>query len=98
PDPYTLSLHDALPISCAPIADRSLCFPLSATATDASVDSGSTTIQSGRHYIVTSLLPIPYSGSPSSSGWTSSRPLVFLAIGYERSEEHTSELQSPYDL
>ena len=37
-----------LQLTCAPIADRSLCFPLSATATDASVDSGSTTIQSGR--------------------------------------------------
>src|SRR2546426_6790130 len=65
---YTLSLHDALPISCAGNAPR------------------------GEHFVLVAG-PRPRRGDPRA------RPRQpFGPAGGSRSEEHTSELQSPCNL
>src|SRR5207248_11005209 len=80
---YPLSLHDALPISIS--ASRSLAMVASALSTSA----------------VSCVGGLP---SASSSRWIASRHrsdgtgAVTAGSDQSRSEEHTSELQSPYDL
>src|SRR5204863_8853907 len=87
---YTLSLHDALPISSHSGMKRNLCEPIRTT---------SFVIRSRRGSISTSLTYVPFvelwsirmkrrsSGRKTRSAWCD-----------ERSEEHTSELQSRRDL
>src|SRR5437867_8847467 len=71
PDIYTLSLHDALPISAvlAPSTQR--------------------------RRLVHS---VPSSGLRAIAGWRRAQPPATRLPTCRRSEEHTSELQSPYDL
>src|SRR5207248_9659822 len=84
---YTLSLHDALPISCSP-----------RTAPGTSTRSKWSTAER-------STAPAP-TCSPSStrcSTWHASSRASRKSVRRRRrcatrSEEHTSELQSPYDL
>src|SRR5207248_11765376 len=68
PEIYTLSLHDALPISssCRWASRRARCIAIRSAATLRGVERRVRVIEARRHKL--------------------------------RSEEHTSELQSPYDL
>src|SRR5437867_8062227 len=77
---YTLSLHDALPISCKAPKPLEIAFRCRASTT------GTTPRQ-----------------NLQSRNSTFGSPTNIARIGrengaYLRSEEHTSELQSPYDL
>src|SRR5206468_5913279 len=83
PPIYTLSLHDALPISTAPAA------PASSSArgrTGDGASSKSPTLATGA----------PAPGGPTARIWRGTAPSGPASEG--RSEEHTSELQSRSDL
>src|SRR5207248_9527182 len=78
----TLSLHDALPIY--PRRERGRDVPASASGSDAATcDATSVQLRPG--------CPISTLEVGGPVAWLSSAPPT-------RSEEHTSELQSPYDL
>src|SRR5207248_9218383 len=77
---YTLSLHDALPISWA--IGSQICPP----------DLTALQLWSSRLSVVS------HSARPASVRVSSSRMTFDKRARSQRSEEHTSELQSPYDL
>src|SRR5207249_11445977 len=82
---YTLSLHDALPIYCPTNGSRKLRSDIALGARRAktmSLTCGSRGIER-----------LAISPFTSMKNWT----LVF-STGFRRSEEHTSELQSRFDL
>src|SRR5207248_11382661 len=84
---YTLSLHDALPISTSSISASERSWPIASGV----IVPGRTTVSfSGRTGSA--------SGSSSSSARACSSALTSTNSSSLRSEEHTSELQSPYDL
>src|SRR5207248_11227523 len=95
PATYPLSLHDALPISM-----RSGDGPYAARITDWIARNAPL-----RRHVLDRLRregPLPLSAfedrsvhSWTSSGWNADRNVSQMLA---RSEEHTSELQSPYDL
>src|SRR5207248_8667249 len=98
PPPYPLSLHDALPICSAPSApalsavrgssriSTSPLHPVPSPHTSSSSDRPS--------YVITSAIPVRRTRAARSRISPSRHPL----LRSPRSEEHTSELQSPYDL
>src|SRR5207248_7107185 len=88
-DIYTLSLHDALPISQR--------FRYWDKGTMATI---------GRNKAVADLKFVHLSGRPAWLAWlfvhivflVGFRNRLLVLVQWARSEEHTSELQSPYDL
>src|SRR5207248_11372663 len=91
--PHPLSLHDALPISSARASTYEV-----ATRSDPAAPGSLTS--SARSAPMASALRIPSSAfsGPSETSTTSPSPAASLIFSASRSEEHTSELQSPYDL
>src|SRR5207248_9262862 len=81
PEIYTLSLHDALPISNDQYRSTEVIHVAIRTAPVISRPS-----VAGRSY------RILRQDSLSATNWTA------VVSSFTRSEEHTSELQSPYDL
>src|SRR5699024_12441908 len=81
--PYTLSLHDALPISPGKM------FPVSSILLSPALCRPPASRKTGRPRTD----PRRISADPR---W--SRPRQCISPGYPRSEEHTSELQSRFDL
>src|SRR5207249_11274309 len=95
PAPYTLSLHDALPIYCStvspePGSEAWLC-PAGVPA-DTSISPSAPKIVTGFSKITDRRPAISDSPPPSST------TLVNRLCISSRSEEHTSELQSRFDL
>src|SRR5207248_11557164 len=88
----TLSLHDALPISCCSDADSAAASFSACTSTSAMghVSRSITTLQN----IFLRPFYRPFARFSRLGPWTRHSRL----LRWDRSEEHTSELQSPYDL
>src|SRR5207248_10938077 len=90
---YTLSLHDALPIS---VFDPANLISFTQLATNAA-SGGNVYLAAGR-----SLAAVVHALESTGRFKVISRPMVFTSNNKKaiiaRSEEHTSELQSPYDL
>src|SRR5699024_11248952 len=85
----TLSLHDALPISLLP--DGSIRFTIRSRS---SIEANSTVILP--LFLPRSTLTRVSYRSDNRAAMSSSRGA--LALAFRRSEEHTSELQSRFDL
>src|SRR5207248_9016983 len=90
---FTLSLHDALPISscrqacttCTPWTCSGFWIPAITTSWSACV-------------FAPAQAPRPPRSLPRGRGWACGAPTCRKPSRGQRSEEHTSELQSPYDL
>src|SRR5207248_10005704 len=92
-DPYTLSLHDALPISGAGIEAGLAAYTAARLPRTRMVANGS--YRASRLSGMTSRPAIALRNAGIS---LAGRLAPGLMIRQMRSEEHTSELQSPYDL
>src|SRR5207249_7254341 len=92
-----LSLHDALPISRSPISWHSSAPPTSSCRCLATADYSRSRVScvqcpfAPHPACSISLRPTPRSGSPHGSA-------LACRVSSSRSEEHTSELQSRFDL
>src|SRR5207248_9167530 len=90
---YPLSLHDALPISCASSALRTFatcCWTIGCSTRCPIEPTGPAIETSASHCIRVS--------APADERWNWVSMLMIAPTPSPRSEEHTSELQSPYDL
>src|SRR5205085_6045851 len=88
PDIYTLSLHDALPISIAQAYDEAY----------AQVLAGEVKLTAARRRQVNSLLQGMEHRLTDEERGLLARCVHEPGVGFDRSEEHTSELQSQSNL
>src|SRR5690606_40232774 len=87
-EPYSLSLHDALPISSVTVARRSRSARIWACIADTTSGGGS------MRWISTRTTRTPHVSVASSSTLRSWVLIRSRLVNAARSEEHTSELQS----
>src|SRR5207248_3785814 len=98
PTIYTLSLHDALPISNMPWYEGPSLLEYLETV-DIEDRAGDRPFRFPVQWINRPDLDFRgFSGTVVAGSIAPGDPVVVMGSGRQRSEEHTSELQSPYDL